>query len=95
VVLPLATAGSPAHLLALDYALKPVLAVLKAEEVLQGVFADDRQTRYEEGRVVLSEELEQRLEAALEQFYQALVRRPRHLQPGQLEQQLLGARWSV
>ncbi|WPP46749.1 NADPH-dependent FMN reductase [Pseudomonas sp. AN-1] len=95
VVLPLATAGSPAHLLALDYALKPVLAALKAEEVLQGVFADDRQTRYEEGRVVLSGELEQRLEAALEQFYQALVRRPRHLQPGQLEQQLLGARWGV
>jgi hypothetical protein len=48
---------------------------------------DDAQTRYQE--------LEQRLEGALEQFYQALVRRPRYLQPGQLEQQLLGARWSI
>jgi FMN reductase len=95
VVLPLATAGSPAHLLALDYALKPVLTALKAEQVLQGVFADDAQTRYQDGGLWLAPELQQRLESALEQFYQALVRRPRHLQLGQLEQQLLGARWSV
>ena len=32
VVLPLASGGSPAHLLAVDYALKPVLAALKAQE---------------------------------------------------------------
>lgn len=95
VVLPLATAGSPAHLLALDYALKPVLASLKAEEVLQGVFADDSQTRYEDGRLLLSPELEQRLGNALEQFYQSLARRPRQVEPGRLEQQLLGARWSI
>ncbi|HYQ38660.1 MAG TPA: NADPH-dependent FMN reductase [Pseudomonas sp.] len=95
VVLPLATAGSPAHLLALDYALKPVLASLKAEEVLQGVFADDSQTRYEDGRLLLSPELEQRLSNALEQFYQSLARRPRQVEPGRLEQQLLGARWSI
>lgn len=95
VVLPLATAGSPSHLLALDYALKPVLASLKAEEVLQGVFADDSQTRYEDGRLLLSPELEQRLSNALEQFYQSLARRPRQVEPGRLEQQLLGARWSI
>lgn len=95
VVLPLATAGSPAHLLALDYALKPVLAALKAEEVLQGVFADDSQTRYEDGRLLLAPELEQRLSNALEQFYQSLARRPRQVEPGRLEQQLLGARWSI
>lgn len=95
VVLPLATAGSPAHLLALDYALKPVLAALKAEEVLQGVFADDSQTRYLEARLWLAPDLQQRLESTLEQFYQALVRRPRHVEPGQLAKQLRGARWSV
>ena len=32
VVLPLATGGSVAHLLAVDYALKPVLSALKAQE---------------------------------------------------------------
>jgi FMN reductase len=36
-VLPIATAGSLAHLLALEYALKPVLAVLGASTFLPGV----------------------------------------------------------
>ena len=43
VVLPLATGGTVAHLLAVDYALKPVLSALKAQEILHGVFADDAQ----------------------------------------------------
>ncbi|WP_258055424.1 NAD(P)-binding domain-containing protein, partial [Pseudomonas aeruginosa] len=38
-VLPFATGGSSAHMRAVDYALKPVLAALKAQEVLHGVFA--------------------------------------------------------
>jgi NAD(P)H-dependent FMN reductase len=42
-VLPLATGGTVAHLLAVDYALKPVLNALKAQEILHGVFADDSQ----------------------------------------------------
>jgi len=40
-VLPLATGGSLAHLLALDYALKPVLSALGARDILDGVFATD------------------------------------------------------
>ncbi len=48
VVLPLATGGTVAHMLAVDYALKPVLNALKAQEVLHGVFADDTQiTQYD------------------------------------------------
>ncbi len=46
VVLPFATGGSSAHMLAVDYALKPVLAALKAQEVLHGVFAVDKQIAY-------------------------------------------------
>ena len=42
-VLALATGGSPAHVLALDYALKPVLAALGARHILDGVFAADPQ----------------------------------------------------
>jgi FMN reductase len=42
-VLPLATGGSVAHLLAVDYALRPVLAALGAREVLDTVFATDAQ----------------------------------------------------
>jgi FMN reductase len=40
-VLPLATGGSLAHLLALDYALKPVLASMGAQHVLGNVFATE------------------------------------------------------
>lgn len=42
-VLPLATGGSIAHLLALDYALKPVLAALGARHILDTVYAVDAQ----------------------------------------------------
>ncbi|HEX3138682.1 MAG TPA: NAD(P)H-dependent oxidoreductase, partial [Rhizobacter sp.] len=42
-VLPLATGGSIAHLLALDYALKPVLSALGARDILDPVFATDSQ----------------------------------------------------
>ena len=42
-VLPLATGGSPHHMLALDYALRPVLQSLGAAHVLPGVYATDAQ----------------------------------------------------
>ena len=42
-VLPMATGGSIAHLLALDYALKPVLSALGARDILDPVFATDAQ----------------------------------------------------
>jgi FMN reductase len=42
-VLALGTGGSAAHLLALDYALKPVLAALGARHILDTVYAVDAQ----------------------------------------------------
>ncbi len=42
-VLPLATGGSPHHMLALDYALRPVLQSLSARHILPGVYATDAQ----------------------------------------------------
>lgn len=42
-VLPLATGGSPGHLLAIDYALGPVLHALGARHLLDGVFVADAQ----------------------------------------------------
>ncbi|MFT7721982.1 MAG: NADPH-dependent FMN reductase [Roseateles sp.] len=66
-VLPLATGGSAAHLLALDYALKPVLSALGARHVLDGVFATDAQLqRHEAGGYVPEPELLARLDRALE-----------------------------
>ena len=42
-VLALGTGGSPSHLLALDYALRPVLAALGARHILDSVYAVDTQ----------------------------------------------------
>ncbi|QNP59949.1 NADPH-dependent FMN reductase [Paenacidovorax monticola] len=42
-VLPLATGGSPHHMLALDYALRPVLQSLGAKHILPGIYATDMQ----------------------------------------------------
>jgi FMN reductase len=65
-VLPLATGGSAAHLLALDYALKPVLSALGARHVLDAVFATDAQLqRHESGGYVPDPELLARLDRAL------------------------------
>ena len=97
VVLPIATGGSIAHMLAVDYALKPVLSALKAQEMLQGIFAEDSQIAYGEGsaQAQLVPILEQRLQESLEQFYSALARRPKPLDPSILNERLVTARWSI
>lgn len=66
-VLPLATGGSLAHLLALDYSLKPVLSALGARDILDGVFATDAQlVSHESGGYVPDAALLERLDRALE-----------------------------
>ena len=97
VVLPMATGGSIAHMLVVDYALKPVLSALKAQELLHGIFAEDSQIAYGEGsaQAQLVPILEQRLSEALEQFYSAMARRPQPLDPHVLNERLLSARWSI
>lgn len=97
VVLPLATGGSSAHMLAVDYALKPVLAALKAQEMLHGVFAEDSQIAYAtaDAPAHLEPALERRLLESLEQFHGALARRPRPIDPNLLSERLLKARWSI
>ncbi|MFV3386198.1 NADPH-dependent FMN reductase [Pseudomonas sp. NY15364] len=97
VVLPLASGGSPAHLLAVDYALKPVLAALKAQEMLSGVFAVDKQIAYPEGDrpAQIDDELRERLDEALEQLGVALARRPRPIDSNVLNDRLVNARWSI
>lgn len=97
VVLPIATGGSIAHMLAVDYALKPVLSALKAQETLQGIFADDSQVAYAEGAKAaqLAPALDERLQDSLETFHVALARRPRPVAPGVLNERLISARWSI
>ncbi|OWS76454.1 NAD(P)H-dependent FMN reductase [Pantoea sp. VS1] len=75
VVLPLASGGSVAHMLAVDYALKPVLNALKAQEVLHGVFASDTQITHYDRQPELDALLSERIDEALGTFWQALHRR--------------------
>jgi FMN reductase len=73
IVLPIVTGGTIAHLLAIDYALKPVLSALGARHILAGLFVLDTQIKhYDETSVQLEEEIEQRLQSQLQEFVSAL-----------------------
>lgn len=66
-VLPLATGGSPHHMLALDYALRPVLHALSARHILPGVYATDAQIALTpENAYQVQPELAERLDDAAE-----------------------------
>jgi FMN reductase len=68
-LLPIATGGSPGHLLAIDYAIKPLLSALAATDVLQGVYTVDAQYKTEpDGRVSVHEDIIQRLNDSVEQL---------------------------
>ena len=66
VVLPIATGGSPHHMLALDYALRPVLQSLGAKHILPGLYASDSQIqRNADGQYQPGEEIQKRLDEAV------------------------------
>lgn len=73
-VLPIATGGSHAHLLAIDYALKPVLCALGATHILRGVYLLDAHLKVDEaGNLEIEAELEQRLQEALKELNNYLI----------------------
>ena len=75
VVLPLATGGSIAHVLSIDYALRPVLSSLDPLHVVNGLFILDKQmTVPESGDVQLDPDVNQRLNGVLDQFLRGLSR---------------------
>jgi len=62
-VLPIGVGGSPAHLLAIDYSLKPVLTALGAQQQLNTLYATDKQiARNEDGGVRLDDDIAARLQ---------------------------------
>ena len=66
-VLPLATGGSPHHMLALDYALRPVLQSLGAKHILPGIYATDAQVIVTpEGGYQVAEDIGARLDEAVD-----------------------------
>jgi FMN reductase len=63
LVLPLATGGSQSHMLALDYALRPVLSALGAKQVLPSIYATDAQVNWTaENGLALDPAIAQRIE---------------------------------
>ena len=94
-VLPLATGGSPHHMLALDYALRPVLQSLGARQILAGIYATDAQVLLPEAgqervqpqvqpqvqtQVQLAEALQQRVDAAVQLLWTECLQ-PLHFPP--------------
>ncbi|KQV17556.1 MULTISPECIES: NADPH-dependent FMN reductase [unclassified Kitasatospora] len=74
-VLPLATGGSTAHVLAVDYALRPVLSSMGAGHITQGWFVLDRHiSTREDGSTLIEREAEAQLTPVVDAFATALVR---------------------
>ena len=91
-VLPLATGGSIAHLLALDYALKPVLSALGARHIVDAVYAIDAQlARRDDGGFTPDDDLLARLDASLAALIEPHPAVHRHT-PREAEPPLLVAR---
>ncbi|MET9648637.1 NADPH-dependent FMN reductase [Streptomyces syringium] len=76
-VLPLATGGSTAHVLAIDYALRPVLSAMGAAHIVQGRFVLDRQLNLrEDGSLDIKPTAAEALHRVLDQFSDALGQAP-------------------
>jgi len=73
-VLPLATGGSIAHVLAIDYALRPVLTSLNPKHIVNGLFILDKQIQLREGGgLVLDEDIQRRLDDVVKDFIHSLA----------------------
>ena len=73
VVLPLCTGGTLAHVLAIDYALRPVLLSLGAPHVVEGLFVLDKTIELDDtGTVRLPPEVRQRLDSVVGQLTSAI-----------------------
>lgn len=74
VVLPLASGGSPAHTLVLDYALRPVLASLAPRQVLDSIYAVEEQIIWsDESGLTLAPAIEQRVQNGINDLLKALT----------------------
>lgn len=75
VVLPLAMGGGPAHVLAIDYAMRPMLASLDPLHIVTGLFVQEKQvTAHPDGRFEIEPEMAARLDAVLTAYASALHR---------------------
>ncbi|HLV77012.1 MAG TPA: NADPH-dependent FMN reductase [Marinobacter sp.] len=96
LVLPLVTGGSEGHLLAVDYALQPVLSGLKAKQIFNAVYATDRQvTLGVGGELTLESRLKERLDRAIQLFSDSLPGALAHTDPHLLYERVRNAQLSI
>jgi FMN reductase len=75
VVLPLATGGTVAHVLAIDYALRPVLSSLDPLHVVPGLFVLDKQIVVQpDGGIEIDVDLSNKLDLSISAFVTGLRR---------------------
>ena len=73
IVLPIATGGSPAHFLAMDYALKPVISALGSRHILSSIYATDSQLKKNaNGDYELDAETQRRITIAVDELLAAV-----------------------
>ncbi|MGG3467518.1 NADPH-dependent FMN reductase [Neobacillus pocheonensis] len=76
IVFPVATGGTYAHLLSLEYSFKPLLSVLGARESVESVYMVDSQFTYSGQEITfVDSEIEQRLKSAVGQLLGRLQRK--------------------
>ncbi|WP_210592968.1 NADPH-dependent FMN reductase [Streptomyces sp. GESEQ-35] len=76
-VLPLATGGTTAHVLAIDYALRPVLSSMGAGHIVQGWFTLDKDiTVHDDGSLAVAPAATEALAQVVDQFSAVLGRTP-------------------
>jgi FMN reductase len=72
VVLPLATGGTQGHLVAIDYALRPMLTAMGADRLVPGCFVLDRLIQLGEEGGAIEPDARASVDRALEGFDEAL-----------------------
>ena len=92
-VLPIASGGSLAHMLAVDYALAGAPPSRRKRCCTASSPSMPRSAMTSRG--TLADDLRQRLEDGLQQLLEILRRRPARLHPHQLGESLRAARWGI
>ncbi|GIO13951.1 FMN reductase (NADPH) [Cohnella xylanilytica] len=74
IVLPIAIGGTIAHLLSIDFAMKPVLSTMGPRNILAGVFVLDSQVKWnEDGTADISEDIAGRLDESVRLLLQEVA----------------------
>jgi FMN reductase len=82
VVLPVASGGSYAHLISIEYAFKPLFSILGSEEIKNGVYVVDSQITYQDKQLTFVDpDIEQRLNTELYELVNLLSKKESYVTP--------------